>query len=495
METVSPARPVLIVICLFFLAAPAAAGPLVRDPAWAGAFYPETPEALTAIIKDLTAKVDPAAGNPPPGVPLKALILPHAGYDYSGPAAAHGARLLTGRTFTRVVLLGPDHRVGFRGTAVTGYEAWRTPLGTIPVDGLSKELARRFPHRFRTVPESDRSEHSLEVILPFLQTVLPDFSLIPLVVGQDDPAGLMRDLTAVVPPDDPATLWVVSSDLSHYLPYDRAVTADRHTLDLILSSDAKAFSAKDNAACGRLPILSLMDLAGRSGWHPSLIHYANSGDTSGDHRRVVGYAAVAYYGGMTMKEKNETTAKKFTDAQGRVLIDLARATIARKLGRPAQPVTIPDEGSFHRKGGTFVTLKIHDQLRGCIGNLSSDESVAEGIRRNALNAAFGDYRFSPLSDEEFDTVDIEVSILTEPAPLAHHGGRDLVSKLRPHVDGVIIRKGHAGATFLPQVWDQLPDAEDFLRHLCMKAGLPADAWTSEDLEVAVYQVQYFEEKK
>ena len=133
-------------------------------------------------------------------------------------------------------------------------------------------------------------------------------------------------------------------------------------------------------------------------------------------------------------------------------------------------------------------------MRGCIGNLTSTESVLDGVKRNAVNAAFHDPRFSSLSAAELDRTEIEVSILTEPLPLEYRDTRDLIQKLRVNVDGVIIRKGHSSATFLPQVWEQLPRPEDFLTHLCMKAGLPSDAWKSSELEVLTYQVQYFEEK-
>ena len=134
-------------------------------------------------------------------------------------------------------------------------------------------------------------------------------------------------------------------------------------------------------------------------------------------------------------------------------------------------------------------------MRGCIGNLTANEPLSEGVRRNAINAAFHDPRFPPLTDKELDEVDIEVSILTEPQPLDYVDGEDLLTRLRVDVDGVIIRKGHASATFLPQVWEQLPDPEEFLGHLCMKAGLSSDAWRQNKLDVLTYQVQYFEESE
>ena len=190
----------------------------------------------------------------------------------------------------------------------------------------------------------------------------------------------------------------------------------------------------------------------------------------------------------------------FTEKQGQLLVKLARETIMKKLvGNSSDfesDTLTPDlQGeSFQAHCGTFVTLKIQGQLRGCIGNLTSTESVLDGVKRNAVNAAFHDPRFPSLSAADLDRTEIEVSILTEPLPLEYRDSRDLIQNLRVNVDGVIIRKGHTSATFLPQVWDQLPRPEDFLTHLCMKAGLPADAWKRSGLEVLTYQVQYFEER-
>jgi AmmeMemoRadiSam system protein A len=151
--------------------------------------------------------------------------------------------------------------------------------------------------------------------------------------------------------------------------------------------------------------------------------------------------------------------------------------------------------AFQSRRGTFVTLTIDGQLRGCIGNLEASESIAEGIKRNAVNAAFHDPRFPQLDAKELDKIHIEVSILTDPQPLEYRGSKDLIAKLRPHVDGVILRQGSAVATFLPQVWEQLPRPETFLSNLCRKAGLPGDTWQKGQLEIMTYQVQYFEEKK
>ena len=186
---------------------------------------------------------------------------------------------------------------------------------------------------------------------------------------------------------------------------------------------------------------------------------------------------------------------KLTKEEGERLISLARKTIeARLLGREA----MPEEGmempsKYADKRGTFVTLTLDGGLRGCIGHIIARETVLEGVKENALNAAFRDPRFPPLSAGEWDRVKVEVSILTDPKPLDYDDASDLLEKLHPGVDGVILRKGMHQATFLPQVWEQLPGKSDFLTHLCLKAGLEADAWKTGKLEVSTYQVQAFEE--
>lgn len=185
-----------------------------------------------------------------------------------------------------------------------------------------------------------------------------------------------------------------------------------------------------------------------------------------------------------------------TEEQGRFLLRLARETIAEKLGKQLRKSSdVVDDPALQAECGTFVTLKIGGQLRGCIGNLEPASSIYEGIRRNALNAAFHDNRFSELTAEELAKVHIDISILTQPQIQTYRDGADLIARLRPGIDGVILRLGRCSATFLPQVWEQLPRAEEFLAHLCLKAGLSEMAWQDLHPEVETYQVQCFEEGK
>ncbi|RPI76436.1 MAG: AmmeMemoRadiSam system protein A [Desulfobacteraceae bacterium] len=186
-----------------------------------------------------------------------------------------------------------------------------------------------------------------------------------------------------------------------------------------------------------------------------------------------------------------------TQEEGRYLIKVARATIEKELAGKADPnlpEPAPASAKFGEPRGTFVTLTVNHGLRGCIGHIVPQESLLEGVKINAINAAFRDPRFSPLSKKEFAQIKIEVSILTEPEALTYANADDLLKKIRPNIDGLIIKKGYHQATFLPQVWDQLPDAKVFLEHLCMKAGLNADEWKKGALEVQAYQVQAFEEE-
>jgi len=186
----------------------------------------------------------------------------------------------------------------------------------------------------------------------------------------------------------------------------------------------------------------------------------------------------------------------FPEATGRALVALARQTITDHLGlslpkAESAPVGLGTMPGAGERQGVFVTLTIAGELRGCIGTLSAEESVVEGVTRHALNAAFHDPRFPPLTPEELSSISIEVSILTEPRPLRFDGPADLLRRLRPGKDGVILSAGYRSATFLPQVWSQLPEATSFLSHLCRKAGLAPDAWRTSTVAIKTYEVQHF----
>ena len=465
----------------------------LRKPVWNGKFYPAIGHELLRLIDQLTSQAQTNASPVGAGKPLKALILPHAGYVYSGSTAAHAARVLGDRSFDTVILLGPDHRLGISNVALSSAAVWQTPLGRIRLHPHNRTLSQK-SDLFRVLGPGEDREHCLEVILPFLQVYLETFELLPMILGPCD----HRKLGDVIDPlVDDRTLLVVSADLSHYLHYEQAVSRDRSTIQAILDLDSAPILGDDNRTCGKHPIAVLLHLARKHHWRPFLLAYANSGDTAGDHDRVVGYAAIAFFGETPMSSHEATPLDQ---SQGQALLLLARNTLLKRFNRQisesqkARMECRLEDPPLQEPCGTFVTLKIGGQLRGCIGSLTGTESIVENVRSNAINAAFHDPRFRALTAEELDRVVIEVSVLTEPKPLDYTDADDLTAKLRPDIDGVTIRKGAASATFLPQVWQQLPKVDMFLSQLCMKAGLAAEAWRRDRLDVETYQVQYFEER-
>jgi len=264
--------------------AAARAAPRVRLPAVAGSFYPEDPG-------ELTAAVDEAIGEAPAGEPApKALIVPHAGYEYSGPIAGAGyARLVPLRDVVRrVVLLGPAHRVPVAGLAVSSADAFATPLGRVEVDRELRERVLAVPG-VQVHDAAHAREHSLEVQLPFLQRVLARFTILPLVVGDAEPGEVAAVLDAVW--GGPETLIVVSSDLSHYLDYETARRRDRATADAVVAGAGERIG--DDDACGARPVRGLLAAAGRRGLAVRLLDLRSSGDTAGPRDEVVGYGAFA----------------------------------------------------------------------------------------------------------------------------------------------------------------------------------------------------------
>ncbi len=268
-----------------------AVGTGIRQPAVAGAFYPAQQERLLQMLVSFLE-----AASPPRLQEVRALISPHAGYIYSGPIAAYGYRLLMMQETRprRIYLLGPAHRVWVRGVAAGTYAAFRTPLGDVPVDVVHLDRILSAATLIHALPVAHRDEHCLEVQLPFLQVVYDGDvpPIVPLLFGDVDPRAVARELAPFIGPDD---LIIVSSDLSHYYPYERARALDTAFLQALLDGDVAGVARGE--ACGQLPILTLMTLAEARGWQPHLLDYRNSGDTAGDHRQVVGYASVAYTAG------------------------------------------------------------------------------------------------------------------------------------------------------------------------------------------------------
>ncbi|MHB8667034.1 MAG: AmmeMemoRadiSam system protein B [Burkholderiales bacterium] len=431
----------------------------LRPAAVAGMFYPAAPGELAAEVDSLLARS--AGSGPVPGFP-KVLIVPHAGYVYSGSVAAEAyARLHPARGIVRrVVMLGPCHRVAVRGLALPEATAFATPLGQVPIDREAVRALARLP---QVVVSSavHAEEHALEVQLPFLQRVLGAFSLVPLAVGAATAAQVAEVIDELWGGEE--TLIVISSDLSHYHGYDEARAIDQGTARTILelSSDID-----HEQACGATPVAGMLLAARRHGLIAELLDLRNSGDTAGSRDRVVGYGSFAFWDG----------APRFTAAHGRTLLGIARNSVEAALGvsgvkRP------PDESWLKPLCATFVTLTQEGRLRGCIGSLEAQRPLGEDVSQNARAAALSDPRFPPLAADELARTRFEVSLLSTPKPLAFSDHSDLIAQLQPGEDGLILECDGARSTFLPQVWEDLQDPEQFLAELKRKAGLSAQLST------------------
>ena len=432
----------------------------LRPAAVAGMFYPAAPRELAWEVDDLLSHS--TSGDFSPGFP-KALIVPHAGYVYSGGVAAEAYdRLRAARGIVRrVLLLGPCHRVPVRGLALPSVAAFETPLGRVQVDRAAVESLAGLAQ----VVVSDAvhaEEHALEVQLPFLQRVLGEFSLVPLAVGTAKPAEVAEVIEKLW--GGVETLIVISSDLSHYHVYDEACAIDQSTARAILDFST---GISHEQACGATPVAGLLLAAQRHGLTAELLDLRNSGDTAGGRGRVVGYGAFAFWDG----------TPRFTAAHGRTLLGIARNSIEAALGLSAAK-PLPDEIWLRPSRASFVTLTQDGRLRGCIGSLEAQRPLGEDVSRNARAAALSDPRFPPLAHEELAATRIEVSLLSTPKLLAFADHADLIAQLRPGADGLILECGSARSTFLPQVWEGLPDPEQFLAELKRKAGLAPELSTA-----------------
>ena len=436
--------------------------PGVRPPAVAGMFYPGDARELA---DEVAAHLDRTEEAPQaPGFP-KAVIVPHAGYMYSGPVAASAYDLLRPARgiVRRVVVLGPCHRVPVRGLALPAATAFATPLGRIPLDEEALAAIRDLPQVLESAA-THAEEHALEVQLPFLQRVLGDFSLVPLVVGDAAPEEVAEVLDRLW--GGAETLIVISSDLSHYHPYASAREIDQATVSAILDFDA---GISHEQACGATPVSGLLIAAKRKNLVTRLLDCRNSGDTAGDRHRVVGYASFALGPG----------GGSYGAEHGRTLLRIARASITDALKAGSAGAPEANETWLRESRATFVTLTQGQELRGCVGALEAQRSLAEDVAANARAAAFEDSRFRPLTPEEFALTRIEVSLLSTAKTIEFEDHADLLRRLRPGVDGVILEQVEEGrrATFLPQVWEDLSNPEQFIGRLKHKAGIAPDTDT------------------
>ncbi len=486
----------------------------VREPAVAGSFYPGDPSSLAKMIAGMMAKTSK------PDIPgeVVALIVPHAGYIYSGPVASHAFKAIQGYEYKDVIVISPCHVEAFSGAAVYSGDAYRTPFGDIKIN---HELSGKIAGSSEYVELSDKGhrltsrggEHSLEVELPFLQTMLGEFGLVAIVMGSQDFAtcrGLAEAIAGVCRGRDDILI-VASSDLSHFHDYKKAKNLDLRIVESINQYDYKTLhndlENRKVEACGGGPIVTAMiasEMAGANG--AKVVNYANSGDVSGDSSSVVGYLAGVIYKGEKDRKVYEINIEEdetdedidinpasgvdfgLSEHEKKQLLDLAENAIKARLAGENLALNKPEYGGvLAEKRGAFVTLTIEGNLRGCIGYIHAVKPLYETIAEMAVQAAFHDPRFPQLTKPEFKRIEIEISVLTPMIKVV-----DPIQDVVVGRDGLFLVKGRFSGLLLPQVpvehnWDR----DTFLDQTCLKAGLPPGTWKDTETEIFRFQADIF----
>ncbi len=473
----------------------------IRPPGVAGQFYPANPDELSRQI-DLylshAKKVD-IPGD------IVALIAPHAGYIYSGWVAAYSYKQVQGLHYDTVVLIGPTHVEYFPFTSVYPRGGYRVPLGVVKVDEeMAKKIADyddsiRLSNRGHRQENLPRQEHCLEVQLPFLIKVLKGpFKIVPIIEGEQNYHNdkVLGEAIAHAAKGK-RVLIVASSDLSHYYPYETAEEMDHKLIGYVERYDykglARALKRREVEACGGGPIVAAMIAARKLGAkNVKILDYANSGDTAGNKRQVVGYMAAAFYRAVKVRDIKKVGVNLGLSRKDKAtLLHIAKVTIENVVRHEPVPNFVVDSPRLKEKRGAFVTINKDHRLRGCIGYILPVKPLYQTVREVAEEAALHDPRFMPIQPEELSHLQIEISVLTVPRPLKDND----ISKIKIGRDGLIVRNDGYQGLLLPQVatdygWNQL----EFVQQTCRKAGLPLDAWKDPKTEILTFSAEVFGEE-
>lgn len=446
----------------------------IRKAAVAGIFYPAD---IYQLHSDLTGYLDhveyKSSSRP------RILIVPHAGYKYSAQVAASAFKRIMPfkNKLKKIFLLGPSHYVHVNGVALTNEKSFMTPLGLINTDmNIVGQLAQNKGFVFK--PKAHKKEHSLEVILPFLQKTLDSFQIIPMVYGDANPQDVAKVLQPHLERND--SLLIISADLSHYLNYGDANRMDKKTAE-----DIKNGSALDHhQSCGAIGINTAMLLAKQFALVPNLLDMSNSGDVSGDKDRVVGYGAWSFEKKDNEKklegiELEQDNLQNFARHNKDAIIDIVSKSLEKSVVENSD--FSPDRKNYDNvmfnKGASFVTLEKHNKLRGCIGSILPVMSIAEDLAKNANLAATHDTRFNPITKDELKDITFKISLLTGFEEIKFSSYDDLLKQIKPKIDGLLIKDGKRQGVFLPAVWKDIPNKKDFFTELKIKAGLSPTYWS------------------
>ena len=444
----------------------------IKEPSVAGMFYSSNPKELEKQISEFKKNSRNTYKST-----TRAVIVPHAGLVYSGRLAYEGISQID-KNVKNIFIFAPAHRVPFEGLAVTSYDAWKTPLGNIRINTqITKELISKFGVKYND--NALAPEHSIEVELPFIQTEFKNVQIIPVLMGNVSPQKVYEIIKYYY--KDKENGFIISSDLSHYLPDETAKRVDLYTAQHIEACDLSNFTHE--LACGATGILGLMQFAQDNNSALIRIDMSNSSSTTFDRERVVGYGAWFLYEG----DRNEFIKEHYSD----FVLNLCEEAIKNK-NFDASKLQYPQV--FSEYGAVFVTLEKQGQLRGCIGSIIPQRTLLQDIITNAKNSAYADPRFNPVDKSEIKELSIAVSLLSLPRQMKFKDEEDLLNQIRQGVDGIIIRDGNHQAVYLPSVWEQIPDKRIFLNSLKIKAGMKPDHF-SKTFEAYRFETSYIKSAK
>ncbi len=448
----------------------------VRETAVAGLFYPADMYQLASDVEGYLEHAPSSLSGRP-----QIMIVPHAGYKYSAAVAAQAYKRLQpfAHKIRKVFLLGPSHHVFVNGAALPAAKRFKTPLGKVEVNEEIVSALSKNP-LFKISAAAHKKEHALEVQLPFLQKTLENFTIVPILYGEANPEKIATALQPYL--EDDKSLLIVSSDLSHYLDYNTAQKVDAQTAEQI----KKQQPVSPHQSCGATAVNTAMILARDFGLVPQLLDMVNSGDVSADKDKVVGYGAWVYeepeeeteLTGIALEQKN---LQNFARHNHKELMDIVRKSLQSAVikGYPYQPERDKLSDVLFDKGASFVTLRKGKLLRGCIGSLTPTKAIAVDIADNAFAAAMKDERFKPVAAEELKDISFSIALLTNFEPIEFNSHEELLSKIQPQEDGLLIKDGEREGLFLPAVWRELPDKQEFINHLKIKAGLSPSYWSDQ----------------
>ena len=481
---------VILLVAPAAMAAETTATEQIHDAVIAGSWYPKRPGLLRKEIQAYLSQIAPLPGMRR----LKALIVPHAGYRYSGQVAAHAYKLLEQRAFDTVVIIAPSHHTRFEGVSVYDRGGYRTPLGIVDIDRELIAAIKKHHPGVRYVPRAHLREHAIEIQLPFLQTTAPQARIVPMVMGETSLAASRKLARALVGAgQDKSMLLIASSDLSHFHSAEKAQILDntliRHVRTNNYTSLYRDLSSGACEACGGAPIMTVMIASALMGADDvDILSSANSGDVGGDRSRVVGYMAAAFWASPPASSDTARPPDRLSAVDKNRLLRIARHSIDAHLKGEKIPPASDMSPDLVEKRGAFVTLRRGHRLRGCIGHVVGRLPLARTVSEMAIAAAFKDPRFAPVTPREWPHITIEISVMS---PLRQIRDIELITVGR---HGIYLRQATAAGLLLPQValefgWNR----QTFLEQTCRKAGLPPNAWQNPRTDIFIFSADFFSE--